>query len=110
MFNLLELVDDGEAAVFAAREESAVLYGFVDGAFRRFCCPTGYEQQRSAHSGHKKDHGQKWQGIVGPNGIVWSMIRPRNGLINDWSIWRRSKLPFGHTQVLWAYTAYRRWL
>ena len=91
--DLLESVDGGEAAGFAAGKESAVFWGFVDGTFRGFCRPTGYEQQRSAYSGHKKEHGLKWQGVVGPDGIIWSLTGPFLGPVNDWSIWRRSKLP-----------------
>jgi len=91
--DLLEAVDGEEATGFVAGEGSAVFWGFVDGTFRGFCRPTGYEQQRSAYSGHKKDHGQKWQGIVGPDGIIWSLVGPFLGPVNDWSIWRRSELP-----------------
>ena len=83
---------DGCGPQFMAGEGSAVFWGFVDGTFRGFCHPTGYKQQCSAYSGHKKEHGQKWQAVVGADGLIWSLIGPFLGPVNDWAIWRRSCL------------------
>jgi hypothetical protein len=81
--DLLESRDGNEPPGYVAGEESAVFWGFVDGTFRGFCRPTGYEQQRAADSGHKKDTGQKFQAIVAPDGLVMSLIGPFMGSVND---------------------------
>jgi hypothetical protein len=90
--DFLESRDGDEPLGSVAGEGSAVIWGFVDGTFRGFCRPTGYEQQRSAYSGHKKDTGQKWQAVVTPDGLVASLVGPFMGPVNDWAIWRRSQL------------------
>src|SRR5450432_3180132 len=40
------------------------VWGFVDGTFRGFCRPRGYDEQRQVYSGHKRSHGHNWQAIV----------------------------------------------
>ena len=90
--DLIESRDGCEPPGFVTGEGSAVFWGFVDGTFWGFCRPTGYEQQRSTYSGHKKDNGQKWQAVVTPDGLVLSLIGPFLGPVNDWAIWRRSQL------------------
>jgi hypothetical protein len=73
---LLESRDGNETPEYVAGEESAVFWGFVDGAFRGFCRPAGYEQERAADSGHKRDTGQKFKAIFTPDGLVMSLIGP----------------------------------
>jgi hypothetical protein len=81
--DIVESRDSSEPLGYTAGEGSAIVWGFVDGTFRGFCRPTGYEQQRSAYSGHKKDTGQKWQAVVTPDGIVSSLVGPFLGPVND---------------------------
>jgi len=88
--NLLEARGGGDPPGYMAGDGSALFWGFIDGTFRGFCRPTGYEQQRSAYSGHKKDTGQKFQAIVTPDGLVMSLVGPFMGPVNDWAIFRRS--------------------
>jgi hypothetical protein len=59
------------------------IWGFVDGTFRGFCRPMGDAAQRAAYNGHKRSHGQQWQAIVTPDGLVSSLIGPYLGPIND---------------------------
>jgi hypothetical protein len=84
--DLLESRDGDEPIGYAAGEGSAIFWGFIDGTFRGFCRPTGYEQQRSAYSG------QKFQAIVTTDGLVMSLVGPFLGPVNDWAIYRRSHL------------------
>ena len=96
--DLIESRDGLKPPGYLAGEESAVVWGFINGTFRGFCRPLGYEQQCSAYSGHKKEHGQKFQGLVGPDGLVLSLMGPYMGPVNDWAIWRRSHL----TEKIWG--------
>jgi DDE superfamily endonuclease len=66
------------------------VWGFVDGTFRGYCRPTGNEEQRRVYSGHKKLHGNNYQAIVTPDGLVSSLTGPFMGPTNDWTMWRRS--------------------
>jgi hypothetical protein len=66
------------------------VWGFVDGTFRGYCRPTGNEEQRAVYSGHKKLHGNNYQAIVTPDGLVSSLTGPYMGPTNDWTMWRRS--------------------
>ena len=60
------------------------IWGFVDGTFRGFSRPgASNEAQRRAYSGHKRQHGQNFQAIVTPNGLVSSLIGPFFGPTND---------------------------
>ncbi len=54
IFDLAESRDGSEPPGFVAGKGSAVILGFVNGTFRGFCRPSGYEQQRSDYSGHKR--------------------------------------------------------
>ncbi len=83
--------------VFAAAVEEVGgaedIWGFVDGTFRGYSRPQGQEDQQLVFSGHKRLHGQKYQAIVTPDGLVSSLTGPWPGPVNDWSMWRRSGCP-----------------
>jgi hypothetical protein len=81
--DLLEVRDGSELPGFVAGEGSALFWGFIDRTFRGFCCSTGYEQQCSTYSGHKKDTGQKFQAVVTPDSLVMSLIGPFLEPVND---------------------------
>ena len=66
------------------------IWGFVDCTFQGYCRPTGNEEQQRVYSGHKKFHGNNYQALVTPDGLVSSLTGPYIGPINDWTIWRRS--------------------
>ena len=89
--------------------------GFVDGTFQGFCCPQDYDRQHAVYSGHAKAHGQKWQAIIGPDSLVWSLTGPWVGPVNDWKMWKVSgmercfrTLMEGHqTLLVYGNPAYR---
>ena len=92
------------------------IWGFVDGTFRGFCKPSkGDEAQRAVYNGHKRQHGQVWQAVVTPDGLVSSLVGPFLGPTNDWTMWRRSgceeaaRSSMGCHEVLYLYgdPAYR---
>ena len=58
-----------------------VIWALIDGTFRAFCRPL--DGQRLVYSGHKKAHGQKWQAIVTPDGLIIAMDGPYEGPAND---------------------------
>ena len=64
------------------------IWGFIDGHFQPFGRP-GFNQ-RWFYSGHAKAHGLKYQAIVTPDGIIYSLYGPYEGKKNDWSIWTES--------------------
>jgi hypothetical protein len=66
------------------------VWGFIDGTFQGFCRPK--KNQEDWYSGHKKAHGLKYQGIVTPDGLVSSLVGPYPGPLNDWSMFRLSKV------------------
>jgi hypothetical protein len=44
------------------------VFGFIDGTFRQ--CARPGRHQRCMYTGHKRAHGLRYQGIVGPDGIL----------------------------------------
>jgi hypothetical protein len=92
------------------------IWGFVDGTFRAFCKPSASDEaQRAAYSGHKKLHGQNWQAIVTPDGLIVLLVGPFFGPANNWTMWRLSgckeeiQLVMEGHKMLWVYgdPAYR---
>jgi len=83
------------------------IWSFIDGTFQGFCRPT--EQQREYYSGHKKNHGMKFQGIATPDGLTPSLIGPWLGKENDWRIYQQSGVPerlrraTGSQRILYMY-------
>ena len=65
------------------------IWAFVDGTFKGIARPT--EEQKIYYSGHKKEHGIKWQGIITPDGII-SLQGPYEGKANDWSMYHDTKV------------------
>jgi hypothetical protein len=61
------------------------MWGFIDGHFQAMAKPL--YNQRKLHSGYAKAYGIKFQGIVTPNGVIYSLEGPFEGKINDWAIW-----------------------
>ena len=57
-----------------------VIWAFVDGTFRGFC--RSKHAQQMDYSGYK-GHGFHWQGVVGPDGILFSLTGPHLGPDND---------------------------
>jgi hypothetical protein len=66
------------------------VWGFVDGTFWEYYRPTGNEEQRLVYSGHKKFHGNNYQAIVTPDGLVSLLTGPFMSSTNDWTMWWRS--------------------
>lgn len=64
------------------------IWGFVDGTFKPVARPS--KNQKSFYSGHKKQHGIGFQGIVTPDGMLSSLIGPYYGKDNDWAMFLRS--------------------
>ena len=85
----------------------ALVWGFVDGTFRGFQRPT--KRQQDWYSGYYGAHGFKFQAIVTPNGLVYSLIGPFHGKANDWSIFTSSSVPerirevIGDRRILYLY-------
>lgn len=65
-------------------------WGFVDGSFQGFSRPQ--QGQRLHYSGYKKRHGQKWQAVVAPDGLIVSLFGPYEGPANDHTMARESGL------------------
>ena len=63
-------------------------WGYVDGTFRPFCRPT--KNQRWHYSGHKKQHGFKYQAIATPDGLIPSLKGPFLATTNDYKMYNDS--------------------
>jgi len=57
------------------------IWACIDGTFR-FTCRPGV-MQRASYSGHKRHHGQKYQSIVTPDGLIVSLMGPFGGNRHD---------------------------
>jgi hypothetical protein len=66
------------------------IWGFIDGTW--LGCSRPVKQQKKAYSGYKKGHGVKYQGIVGPDGLLISISGPYLGEINDLRMVQLSRL------------------
>jgi hypothetical protein len=89
------------------------VWGFIDGTFNAFCRPK--ETQKKYYSGHKKEHGSKWQAIVTPDGLISSLFGPFLGAVNDATmvaltgLYRKLQGIIGPKRILYLYgdSAYR---
>lgn len=63
------------------------VWGFVDGTHRPIAIPI--DNQKPFFSGHKKQHGIKFQGITTPDGLI-TLHGPYKGTRGDWKIWEES--------------------
>ena len=57
------------------------VWGFIDGTLRKTCRPTYH--QKLMYSGHKRNHGIKFQSVVTPDGIFACMYGAINGNRHD---------------------------
>jgi hypothetical protein len=73
------------------------IWGFVDGTFVGFCRPSDHLRQQACYNGKEKEHGQKFQAIVAADGLVVSFYGLWIGPVNDWKMWKVSRLD----QRLW---------
>lgn len=66
------------------------IWGFIDGTLNATCRPT--RDQVEFYSGHKRNHGYKFQSIVTPDGLVSSLMGPFIGRRGDWGMVQESGL------------------
>jgi nuclease HARBI1 len=66
------------------------VWGFIDGTLRRSCRPG--EEQRVYYSGHKRNHGIKFQAVVTPDGLVACLYGPVPGSRHDSHLLAESNL------------------
>lgn len=57
------------------------VWGFIDGTLRKTCRPTYH--QRMLYSGHKRQHGIKFQSVVTPDGLIALLFGPIEGSRHD---------------------------
>jgi hypothetical protein len=70
------------AAAITSLEPAVIdIWGFIDGTFRDICKPEVH--QRASYSGYERGHGQKYQGVLCPDGLIVSMQGPFVGSKND---------------------------
>ena len=69
-------------APYTAGKEA--IWGFLDGTFRGFCRPD--HNQQAFYSGHKHQHGFKYQAIVAADGICVALQGPYEGKVNNFYI------------------------
>lgn len=80
------------ADIIAQKSNQAVtnVWGFLDATFRRTCRPIEY--QRVCYSGHKRDHGLKFQAVVVPEGFTVCLSGPFAGSRHDSYVLGESRL------------------
>ena len=66
------------------------IWASLDGTFRPIAKPI--QQQRASYSGYKRRHGQHYQAVVAPDGIVVSLSGPWAGSRNDLGVFHESQL------------------
>ena len=66
------------------------VWGFIDGTLRRTCRPTYHQKQM--YSGHKRNHGMKFQSVVTPDGLFACMYGAINGNRHDSYMLTQSEL------------------
>jgi hypothetical protein len=79
-----------EHAVSAHMPGVRRIWGFIDGTLRAIARPE--KQQRASFSGYKRHHGQHYQAVVAPDGLVVSLIGPFVGSRNDITVYHESYL------------------
>ena len=55
--------------------------GLIDGTVRSICRPS--VNQRVVYNGHKRVHALKFQSILTPDGMIESLIGPKEGKRHD---------------------------
>lgn len=66
------------------------IWGWIDGTFKSFSRPE--QDQRAWYSGYKKAHGQKWQAVIAPDGLIVALDGPYHGSTNDILMLHRSEV------------------
>ena len=66
------------------------IWGAIDGTLRASCRPT--HNQKLLFSGHKRMHGQKFQSIFTPDGLIVSLWGPELGKSHDLTLLRESNI------------------
>jgi DDE superfamily endonuclease len=92
-FNDATLFDDRiahYASIVQAKSQNLVcdIWGFVDGTFRPCCRPSFGQKQ--LYSGHKRQHGIKFQTVVAPDGLIVFLYGPECGNRHDTVLWHDS--------------------
>jgi nuclease HARBI1 len=77
-------------AVTTAYPAVSGIWGFLDGTFRRVARPS--KGQRDQYSGYKRSHGQQYQAVITPDGIIVSLKGASLGSRNDLRMWHESGL------------------
>ena len=67
-----------------------LLRGFIDGTLRRICRPE--EHQREFHSGYKRAHCIKFQGVATPDGLLTCLHGPFEGRRHDAGVFGQTGL------------------
>jgi nuclease HARBI1 len=79
------------AAVITQHTPAVIdIWGFIDGTFRDIAKPEVDES--SSYSGYEREHGQKYQGVLCPDGLVVSMDGPYVGSKNDLNLLAESDI------------------
>lgn len=65
-------------------------WGFIDGTARNICRPILLQEEY--YSGHKRNHCVKFQSIIGPDGIISSLMGAYPGRRHDAAIYRASNI------------------
>jgi len=65
-------------------------WGFIDGTLRPISRPV--DGQEAVYSGHKREHGLKYQSVIGTDGLFYDFNGPFDGRRHDNFLLRESKL------------------
>ncbi|OXA55035.1 hypothetical protein Fcan01_10212 [Folsomia candida] len=68
-------------AITAKGSALQTCFGFIDGTLHATCRPTRHQQE--VYSGHKRQHGLKYQSVVLPNGLIANLYGPVSGRRHD---------------------------
>jgi hypothetical protein len=68
------------------------IFGFIDGTFVEIARPSDAEAQLASYSGYKREHGIKFQAIVGPDGLAMHVSHAVPGRRNDLGLLAESRL------------------
>jgi nuclease HARBI1 len=66
------------------------IWGFIDGTLRKTCRPVRF--QKVTYSGHKRNHGIKFQSVATPDGLIALLFGPMEGSRHDSMMLTESRL------------------
>jgi hypothetical protein len=79
------------AAAITQLEPAVIdIWGFIDGTFQEVAKPE--EDEQASYSGYERGHGQKYQGVLCPDGLIVSLDGPYVGSKNDLNLLAESGL------------------